>query len=46
MTIDLDLYLPAVMEEAGRVATTVWVFPWMADGLHKWMLLIRTFVNW
>lgn len=37
----LDFYLPVMLEEASRVAATVWMFPWIADGLHNWVILIR-----
>jgi hypothetical protein len=39
--LNMDFYLPVVLEEASRVAATLWMFPWIADGLHTWMVLIR-----
>jgi hypothetical protein len=39
--LNLDICLPVMLEEASRVAATVWLFPWIADGLHNWVVLIR-----
>jgi hypothetical protein len=39
--LNLGICLPAMLEEASRVAVTVWLFPWIADGLHNWVVLIR-----
>jgi hypothetical protein len=43
--MNLDFCFPIMMEEAGRVATTIWVFPWIADSLNDWILLIRIVRN-
>ena len=39
--LNLDICLPTMLEEASRVVATVWILPWIADGLHNWVVLIR-----
>lgn len=39
-TISRSILFPIMVDEAGRVAVVVWFFPWAADSIRGWVLLI------
>jgi hypothetical protein len=36
------VYAPVVVDEASRIAATIWAFPWIVDTVRGWALLIMT----
>lgn len=40
IAMPLTVYAPVVVDEASRIAATIWAFPWIVDTVRGWALLI------
>lgn len=40
IAMPLTEYAPVVVDEASRIAATIWAFPWVIDTVRGWALLI------